>query len=38
MHLNVDAAGIDHAIACIRRFMAKAFEQATPSTARMGVY
>lgn len=37
-HLNVDAAGIDHAIACIRRFMAKASEQATPSTARMGVY
>ena len=37
-HLNVDAAGIDHAIACIRRFMANASVQTNPAAGRTGVY
>ena len=37
-HLGVDAAGIDHAITCIRRFMANASEQTNPASSRTGVY
>lgn len=37
-HLNVDAAGIDHAIDCIRRFMANASAQTSPASTRTGVY
>jgi threonine aldolase len=37
-HLGVDAAGIDHAIDCIRRFMANASAQTSPASARVGVY
>ena len=37
-HLNVDAAGIDHAIACIRGFMANASVQTNPAAGRTGVY
>ncbi len=37
-HLNVDAAGIDHAIDCIRRFMANASAQTSPAATRTGIY
>ena len=37
-HLGVDAAGIDHAVDCIRRFMAKAAEQTNPASTRTSVY
>jgi threonine aldolase len=37
-HLGVDAAGIDHAIDCIQRFMANASVQASPASTRVGVY
>lgn len=37
-HLGVDAAGIDHAIDCIRRFMANASSQTNPASSRTGVY
>jgi threonine aldolase len=37
-HLGVDAAGIDHAMACIRRFMANASAQPNPAAGRTGVY
>jgi threonine aldolase len=37
-HLGVDAAGIDHAIECIRRFMANASAQPNPASGRTGVY
>jgi threonine aldolase len=37
-HLGVDAAGIDHALGCIRRFMANASEQTNPASSRTGVY
>ena len=37
-HLGVDAAGIDHAIACIRGFMANASVQTNPAAGRTGVY
>ena len=37
-HLGVDAAGIDHAIACIKRFMANASAQTSPASTRVGVY
>lgn len=37
-HLGVDAAGIDHATHCIRRFMATASAQTNPASGRTGVY
>ncbi|WP_416559643.1 low-specificity L-threonine aldolase [Limnohabitans sp. yimb22184] len=37
-HLNVDAAGIDRAIDCIRRFMANASAQTSPVSIQTGVY
>jgi threonine aldolase len=37
-HLGVDAAGIDHAIACIQRFMANASVQISPASTRVGIY
>jgi threonine aldolase len=37
-HLGVDAAGIDHAIACIQRFMASTSEKTSPASNRVGVY
>ena len=37
-HLGVDAAGIDHAIDCIQRFMANASAQTNPASTRVGVY
>jgi threonine aldolase len=37
-HLGVNAAGIDHAIDCIRRFMANASAQTSLASARVGVY
>jgi threonine aldolase len=37
-HLGVDAAGIDHAVDCIRRFMAKAAKQTNPASTGTGVY
>ena len=37
-HLGVDAAGIDHAIACIRRLMANASAPTSPAPTRVGVY
>ena len=37
-HLGVDAAGIDHAIACIQRFMASTSEKTSPTSNRVGVY
>ena len=37
-HLNVDAAGVDHAIDCIQRFMANASAQTSPAPIRTGVY
>lgn len=37
-HLGVDAAGIDHAIACIQRFMASTSEKTSPASDRVGVY
>jgi threonine aldolase len=37
-HLGVDAAGIDHAVGCIRRFMVNASEQTNPASSRKGVY
>jgi threonine aldolase len=37
-HLGVDAAGIDHAIASIKRFMANTSAQTSPASARVGVY
>jgi threonine aldolase len=37
-HLGVDAAGVDHAIAVIRRFMAQATAQTGPAPSRTGVY
>jgi threonine aldolase len=37
-HLNVDAAGIDHAVACVRRFMQNQALDAGPGLTRSGVY
>jgi threonine aldolase len=37
-HLGVDAAGIDHALACIRRFMQTSLGGATDGLTRSGVY
>ncbi len=37
-HLNVDAAGIDHALACIRRFMQTSAGEAAQGLSRSGVY
>jgi threonine aldolase len=37
-HLNVDAAGIDHAVACVRRFMQNQARDAGPGLTRSGVY
>jgi threonine aldolase len=37
-HLGVDAAGIDHAVACIRRFMAQTTANTTMPLASSGVY
>jgi threonine aldolase len=37
-HLNVDAAGIDHAVACIRRFMQTTGGDAVQGQSRSGVY
>jgi len=37
-HLGVDAAGIDHAIACIQRFMANTASKTSPASTRVGVY
>jgi threonine aldolase len=37
-HLGVDAAGIDHAIACIQRFMANESIQTSPASTRVGIY
>ena len=37
-HLNVDAAGIDHAVACVRRFMQNQALDAGPDLTRSGVY
>jgi len=37
-HLNVDAAGIDHALACIRGFMQTPALSATEGPTRSGVY
>ena len=37
-HLGVDAAGIDHAISCIQRFMANASVQTSPASTRVGIY
>lgn len=37
-HLGVDAAGIDHALECIRRFMAQPLAKTTMPTANAGVY
>ena len=37
-HLGVDAAGSDHAIHCIQRFMANASAQTSPASTRVGVY
>ena len=37
-HLGVDVAGIDHAIACIKRFMANTSFKTSPASARVGVY
>lgn len=37
-HLNVDAAGIDHALVCVRRFMQNQALDAWPGLTRSGVY
>jgi threonine aldolase len=38
-HLDVDAAGIDHTVACVRRFFeTQAPAQTTPKAAGAGVY
>jgi threonine aldolase len=37
-HLNVDAAGIDHALACVRRFMQTQVPDAAQGLTRSGVY
>lgn len=38
-HLDVDAAGVDHALACVRNFFAEGFGRAAPEAgARAGVY
>jgi threonine aldolase len=37
-HMGVDAAGIDHAVACIRRFMAQTAANATMPIASSGIY
>jgi threonine aldolase len=37
-HLGVDAAGIDHAVACIRRFMAQTAANTTMPLASSGIY
>lgn len=37
-HLDVDAAGIDHALACIRRFMQTSASEAAKGLSRSGVY
>lgn len=37
-HLNVDAAGIDHAVACVRRLMQNQALDAGPDLTRSGVY
>ena len=37
-HLNGDAAGIDHAVACVRRFMQNQALDAGPDLTRSGVY
>ena len=37
-HLDVDAAGVDHAIACIQNFMAKSSEKTATGPNRAGVY
>ena len=37
-HLGVDVAGIDHAIACIKRFMANTSSRTSPASTRVGVY
>ena len=37
-HLNVDAAGIDHAVACVRHFMQNQARDAGPGLTRSGVY
>jgi threonine aldolase len=37
-HLNVDPAGIDHALDCIRQFMRKQTREAAQGLVRSGVY
>ena len=37
-HLNVDVAGIDHAVACIRRFMQISAGDTVQGHSRSGVY
>jgi threonine aldolase len=37
-HLNVDAAGIDHAVACIRQFMQTSAGNTAQGPSRSGVY
>jgi threonine aldolase len=37
-HLNVDASGIDHAVACIRRFMQTSAGDTAQGLSRSGVY
>jgi threonine aldolase len=37
-HLGVDAAGIEHALTCIRRFMQTSADEATQGLSRSGVY
>jgi threonine aldolase len=37
-HLNVDAAGIDHALACIRQFMQTSTGNTAQGPSRSGVY
>jgi threonine aldolase len=37
-HLNLDAAGIDHAVACIRRFMQTSAGDTAQGLSRSGVY
>jgi threonine aldolase len=37
-HLGVDAAGIDHAVACIQRFMHQPLVKSNTSTAQAGIY
>jgi threonine aldolase len=37
-HMGVDAAGIDHAVACIRRFMAQTTANSTTPIASSGIY